>query len=166
VYDTGAGESSSNYLGFQLDRVGTHERNSIFGNDYDFSGGTYSLNPNDHDTLSTGVERTQGWHQFLVDITLTQATFKIDGVTVYTKPGIARDRIFLFMQVPSWRPAWVSYFDDFAYVPYLSVTNTNDSGPGSLSAGHSERQRPPRPGHDLLWAKRDDRPRQPTADRH
>jgi hypothetical protein len=114
AYDTGADVLSSNYIEFELDLLGTHERNSIFGNDYDFSG-TYSLNPNDHDSVSTNVDRTQGWHQFLVDISPSQTTYKIDGTTVYTKPGIAMDHVTLFMGGPSWRPAFTTSFDDFSF---------------------------------------------------
>ncbi|MBS0262122.1 MAG: hypothetical protein JSS02_09215 [Planctomycetes bacterium] len=126
VFDSGAGLDSSSYIGFQLDQIGTNARNDIFGKDYDFGGDTYTLGPNDTDNFSTGVLRTPGWHQFLFDITPTLTVFEIDGSSVFTTDGIPMDHVVLFMQGPSWRPEWTTFFDDFQFIPAtdLDVTAT------------------------------------------
>jgi hypothetical protein len=125
IYDTGAGVYSSNYIYFSVDLLNSHVRDAIFTTDYDLgpgqNGHTYTLNPSDQDTIATSVVRSQGWHQFLVDITPSQATFEIDNVTVYTEPGIAIDHVSLSMFGPNWRPAFTSFFDDFSFQSIAAV---------------------------------------------
>ena len=133
LYDTGADIGSSNYLTFTVSAIGTHNFGAIGTEDYDLgtgqNGSTYELNPlNDQIRIVTGVDRTQGWHQFLIDTTPTQAVFQIDGTTVYTVPGVPVDYVSLSMHGPWWRPAWTSYWDDFEFRESAAVPE-----PGSLS---------------------------------
>jgi hypothetical protein len=119
AYDSGADVFSSNYIAFQTDLISDPtQRNSIFGNDYDLANDNYFLNPDSSSTIDSGVNRTRGWHQFLFDITPALTTFKIDGATVYTKPGGAMDHVLLYMGGPSWRPEFTTHFDDFSFVSF------------------------------------------------
>src|SRR5262249_18334415 len=121
MYDTGADVWSSNYIGLSLGNTqDTSVRGQLFTFDYDLgpgqNGSTYYYNPNPSTTVSTGVDRTQGWHQFTIDVTPALATFYVDGVSVYsTTDSDPFDQVGLFMSGPSWRPAWTSCFDDFAF---------------------------------------------------
>jgi hypothetical protein len=89
--------------------------------DYDLGPGQsghdyYVANPNG---IDTGVARTQGWHQFSIDLTPTSEHFLIDGhIVSSTTQSIDVDRVSLLMSGPYWRPAWTTYFDDFEYKPY------------------------------------------------
>jgi hypothetical protein len=134
AYDNGAGVSSSNYIDFQIDRIGTHQRASLFGADND-SSGTYSLDPNDNTTLDSGVSRTLGWHQFLFDITPALTTFKIDGAVVFTDPGAPLDHVSLSLSGPSWRPAWTTSFDDFSFIESPATTTPEPATITLLGSG-------------------------------
>lgn len=119
VDDTGADIGSSNYIQLQVSQAGTDNVGAIGTQDYDLgpgnNGSNYYVNPmNDLVSINTGVDRTQGWHHFVISTTPIESTFQIDGVTVYTAAGAPIDHVGLYMFGPAWRPAWVSYFDDFS----------------------------------------------------
>lgn len=122
AFDTGADISSSNYIGCQLN--GENDRASLFSQDYDLgpgnNGSTYSYNSSLSSTNSTNVDRTYGWHEFRIDTTPDNVQFYIDGAHVATRDsGLAVTSVYLFMQGPSWRPAWETSFDDFSFVPLV-----------------------------------------------
>jgi hypothetical protein len=140
-YDTGAGADSSNYIGFSIS--GSNLYASLGTYDYGFAGGgpgrgdqyDYYDQSYTSNSVASGVTRTEAWHQATFNDTAQSLIIQLDGVTIYTRSGgTPFDQVALGMSGPSWRPAWVSYFDDFAFTPYQPdlVTNTNDSGPGSL----------------------------------
>jgi hypothetical protein len=126
VFDTGADVFSSNYLALQLTRhTGTYDQKLIVGYDYDLgpsNGGNYYVGPGD---INSGVDRTQGWHEFVIDTTPDSTKFYIDGVLVRSEAaGFAFDHLYLTMFGPSWRPAWTGYFDDFSFTEYREATAT------------------------------------------
>lgn len=65
---------------------------------------------------TTNVSRTVGWHLLEAEVTPTKATLSIDGVPVYVHAGVGLqfDQVSLSMFGPFWRPAGVSYWDDFS----------------------------------------------------
>lgn len=116
---------------------------NIVTQDFDFggtSGGQYIVGPNAYvePGIPSGIDRTRAWHQFAITCRPDGVVFRVDGILVLTDPrGLAIDKLNVNMFGPSWRPAWVSYFDDFEYVPYevntaptLAVT-----GPALATAG-------------------------------
>jgi hypothetical protein len=118
MYDTGADVYSSNSIALSLS--GSNTSAAITTTDYDLgpgaNGSTYGvLAP--HDTgIDTALNRTQTWHQFLIDTKPGQMTFTIDGNTVYsTADSIQVNQMWLLQYAPSWRPSWTSYFDDFEF---------------------------------------------------
>jgi hypothetical protein len=111
---------------------GPNNSAGLFTFDYDLghdNGGVYYLNPNSTDTVSTGVDRTPGWHQFIIDSSPGKMIFQVDGKTVYsTTNAVQVTQVSLLMFGPSWRPAWVSYFDDFSAVFSVPPTVTAPAG--------------------------------------
>jgi hypothetical protein len=116
VFDTGADQSSSNYLTLQLENRGQGTQRVIIGYDYDLgptNGGNYYIGSG---TDNSGVDRTPGWHLFAIETTPDLTRFSIDGVVVRTDPtGFAFDHLRVGMFGPSWRPAWQGQFDDFSF---------------------------------------------------
>jgi len=67
---------------------------------------------------TTARSRTVGWHNLKIAAGLTQITFSIDGVVVFTHKGhFTFDSIDLAMSGPYWRPDTVAYFDDLVVKP-------------------------------------------------
>jgi hypothetical protein len=142
-YDTGAGVSSSNYITISINNQATGWGAALDTYDYGFAGGGPGRGDqyNYFDTATmanpseTGITRTQAWHQFEFRATPQSLSILVDGTTVYNRAGdVPFDRVSLSLSGPYWRPAFTTFFDDFAFTPYQPdlVTNTNDSGPGSL----------------------------------
>jgi hypothetical protein len=121
VYDTGAGVSSANYLYLILQNQVTGSFISLHTQDYDLgpaNGGCYYFSLADGSDHNTTVVRSQAWHQFLITSLPGALTISIDGTPVYTgNAGMQFDQIRLQMSGPTWRPAWVSYWDDFSTSP-------------------------------------------------
>jgi len=123
IYDTGAGVSSSNYIGFEVsNQINIIGYLTTF--DYGFQGGgpgrgdqyDYQAFPG-LSNAATGITRTLAWHQFTISDTLQALTLMVDGTTVYTGAGgTPFNQITLNMNGPSFRPGWTSYFDDFSFV--------------------------------------------------
>jgi hypothetical protein len=136
VYDTGAGQFSSNYLSMYLYNFGLKANVGILTFDYDLGPGQsghdyYVANPNG---IDIGVARTQGWHQFSIDLTPNSENFLIDGHNVYSsQQSMEVDRVALIMFGPYWRPAWTVYYDDFEYKPYGQNASSAVPEPASLT---------------------------------
>lgn len=112
LYDTGADVESSNYMILSASPF------SVYTTDYDGgpgAGGNYQVQVQPNDPIDSGVDRTVGWHEFRIRSTPSSSTVWIDGVTVYTGDGgqpFTETSIAMFG--PEYRPAFVSYFDDFS----------------------------------------------------
>jgi len=136
MYDTGADEWSSNYLGLELLNSVSGQSAGIYTRDYDLGtpaqGGSYRWVTFDG-TAGYAVDRTKAWHHFQVNSTPGQIVLTIDDQVVYTGVGgTPYDEIRLRMEGPSWRPAWVCYYDDFSFEEYTPiVTVAIDIKPGS-----------------------------------
>jgi hypothetical protein len=124
VYDTGAGESSSNYIGFGVLNLAEGTAAGLGTQDYDLgptNGGTYGYGSSYGASSggATPIVRTKAWHQFVIDAAPAAFKIMIDGVQVYADGGGHQfDRVRLEIHGPDWRPAWTAYFDDFAFTPY------------------------------------------------
>lgn len=114
IYDTGAGQASSNYIGMQLNGIG--DRASLLVFDFGFGeGSTYNYSPNFASSFQSGISRTLGWHNFEIENSPDSVRYSVDGVQVFQEnQGLAVTSLQLFMVGPSFRPAWTSYFDDFS----------------------------------------------------
>lgn len=127
MYDTGANVSSSNYLWMGVTGASTHA--AIFTHDFNSGvGATYAIarsGPGE----SSGIARTETWHQFEITTSPIETTFAIDGDVVATGPAVGVDRITLQMFGPNWRPAFTGYFDDFEVQAQTSAVPE----PGSLA---------------------------------
>lgn len=130
-YDTGAGQPSSNYIGLAVNQRGTNFAAGLVAYDYGFAGGgpgrgdqyDYYDFPIVMNSPATGIDRTQAWHQYMVQTTPQALTLLVDGVPVYTRGGATPfDQVELSMSGPSWRPAWTTYFDDFSFVPPATLS--------------------------------------------
>jgi hypothetical protein len=116
-YDTAA--SSSNYFQLVVANSALGKYASVFTTDFDLGpgdGDTYYGNTWDESNVVSSVERTQGWHQYNLDATATSLTMSVDGNVIYSGPGgTPFDSVNLEMTGPNWRPACVTYFDDFSF---------------------------------------------------
>ena len=131
VLDTGAGADSSNYIAFSINNAALNFGAGLLTFDYGFQGGgpgrgdqyDYIDSPF-VDVAATGIQRSGIWHEFTIIDTSQSLSLMIDGATVYTRAGTGGtpfDHIALSMSGPDWRPAWVSYFDDFSFSQAGSV---------------------------------------------
>lgn len=125
VYDTGADVLSSNYIGLSVGNRRLEVGASLFTQDYDLgptNGGNYYYTHFGVDSgILSSIDRTQAWHHFEIDASPQSLTLLIDGTAVYRDAGGHQfDTLGLFMSGPTWRPAWVTYFDDFEFVPYAA----------------------------------------------
>lgn len=124
VYDTGADVFSSNYLFLTLDNSVLGMRSDIGTQDYDLGPGIggdvyYYRNWVDYNQQPSrsSIDRTRTWHEWAIDTQPGSLSISIDGSTVYSgSDGKPFDSVSLSMFGPSWRPAWVGYFDDFQFV--------------------------------------------------
>src|ERR1043165_1296202 len=87
--------------------------------------GTYRYQAfGDTATTRTAIDRTKAWHRYTITSTEVSLVFQIDGRVIYSGPGGVRfDAVHLYTSGPTWRPALVANFDDFA-VSELSVLGT------------------------------------------
>jgi len=136
-YDTGADVTSSNYMGMQL-------RNQALGvgcgagtMDYDLGtqewGSTYRYGSPGGGGISS-IDRTAEWHLIEVTMTADKASVTLDGQVLCTEAGgVPFDTVAVRMYGPYWRPAFVSYWDDFSLTAYPAsvVAVTIDIKPGS-----------------------------------
>jgi hypothetical protein len=127
MYDTGADEGSSNYLGLELSNSVDGQHAALYTRDYDLgtpaAGGDYRWNCNDASGYS--VDRTKEWHHFTISSTPEQIVLAIDGQVVRSAAGgTPFDRVQLRMEGPTWRPAWVCYYDDFSFEEYTATVPT------------------------------------------
>jgi len=124
MYDTGANEASSNYLGLELWNSVLDQGAALYTRDYDLGypegGGDYRWNCSGASGYS--VDRTKEWHHFTVSFTPQQIVLAIDGQVVHSAAGgTPFDRVQLRMEGPTWRPAWVCYYDDFSFQEYTAT---------------------------------------------
>lgn len=116
MYDVNGSASSSNYVNLWCPPFGIGIR--------DYNTGTFDVTT-PGGSFSAPVVRSTGWHHLVVEATPTTESVSIDGVLVHTGPG---GQPFLEAQLemhaPAWRPAWVSYFDDFSWTPWSPGTGS------------------------------------------
>ncbi len=135
AYDSGADRISSNYIYFQV--WNSHSANDVLAlgtYDYDLgpgqNGSVYYYQPDGQHSLPTAIDRTGGWHEWVIDSQPDGVSLLADGTKVYSSPhGQPFDTVNLFLFGPSWRPAWETYFDDFS-VTYHSASVPE---PGALA---------------------------------
>src|SRR5438094_1390776 len=128
TFDSGADELSGNEFGLRIENRALGQTARIFAPDYDVGpteGGTYRYQAfGDPEPTRTAIDRTKSWHQYTITSTEFSLVFQIDGRVIYSGPGGVRfDAVHLYMSGPTWRPAFVAYFDDFE-VAELSVPST------------------------------------------
>lgn len=139
VYDSGADVGSSNYLALTLTNTALQKNVNIGTFDYDLGPGNggdvyYYQFCCANQPIRSPIDRTQGWHHWEIDTTEHSLELRIDGVTVYSSPqGEPFDHIGLAMFGPSWRPAWVAYFDDFEFVEDTCRGDLDDDGDVDLA---------------------------------
>lgn len=123
IFDTGAGVSSSNYIGFQIGNASQNFNAGLTTYDYGFAGGgpgrgdqyDYFVSPPGF-VAATGIARTQAWHEYKIVDTPSALTISVDGISVYsTAGGTPITQILLFSQAPGFRPAFDQYYDDFRF---------------------------------------------------
>jgi hypothetical protein len=114
---------SANYITFWVSRASYSMVANMGTYDYDLGSGqggsTYYYGAtNVPSGPSSGIDRTQAWHQFTVACLPNALTMRIDGTLIYTGPGGQTfDRVDMILNGPSWRPAWSAQFDDFQFTP-------------------------------------------------
>jgi hypothetical protein len=122
VYDTGADVSSANYITFDITRASSDVA-VIKTYDFDLGPGQggstyYYWATNVPSGPSSGIDRTQAWHQFTISCLPNALTLRIDGTLIYTGPGGQTfDKVEMYLHGPYWRPAWSVQFDDFQFTP-------------------------------------------------
>lgn len=116
LYDSGADVNSSNYLSLHTGpfTIGTY--------DYDLgpgqNGSFYVYAAPGTPSGTSSIDRTLGWHHFVIRTSLTASSLVIDGITIYSGPGgTPLPDVQLEMHAPSGRPPFQTWFDDFAYDP-------------------------------------------------
>ena len=121
MYDTGADELSSNYMGLYL--LGEDANSNLQAFDYDLgptNGGNYYYFNTAVSTssITSGIDRTKDWHELSISSLPDLLRFEIDGEVVHESVhGTSFDSIVLQMSGPTWRPAYSTYFDDFSFTP-------------------------------------------------
>ncbi len=157
LYDNGASAVSSNYQTLHTNAfdLGTWDYNlgSANGGQYIFQALGASGN--------TGVSRTVGWHHFVIRTSLTASSLLIDGITVHAGVGgTPLTEVQLEIHAPTSRPAFTTYWDDFAFDPCggvpcgqsnstcaaLTVNGIGVSGPGPFAVAA-----PPGSQVALVW---------------
>lgn len=115
VFDTGAGEASSNQLWFSISNTIAGGGALLAGADYGIADGVAYYWDAGGESAHI-IQRTREWHQFSIDSQPTGLTLQIDGQTVYSdSTATPFNRVTLQMPAPYWRPAWTSYWDDFEF---------------------------------------------------
>jgi hypothetical protein len=140
LFDTGADLWSGNYLGLRIKNTALGVGASLFTNDFDHgrqNGGNYYFNVFDGSGGVTPIDRTQAWHEFAISSTPSALRLSVDGQTVFSGPGgTPFDFVAFDMHGPDWRPAFVSYFDDFSFTAIPEPTSTAiATGIGLLAFG-------------------------------
>ena len=144
IYDNGAHQASSNYISLYCYNTHLGAHAGILTFDYDLgpsNGGSYYVDTKPN-VVNTGVVRSTGWHQFTIDTAPGLVKYSIDGGQVYSQADqLPFDQVTIQMFGPSWRPAWVSYFDDFSFVestPVISPTTpTWNTAQGGVDLGYT-----------------------------
>jgi hypothetical protein len=117
VNDTGADVSSSNYISLWVFNQVTHPGQwylGVGGNDSDFGSDYYQANVLGVSVQTTQINRTQGWHEWKVTALPNSLSYEVDGINIYSgTEDMPFDELHLVMNAPSWRPGFVTYFDDF-----------------------------------------------------
>ncbi len=124
VKDTGANVQSSNYLTLWLVNRKLSYTTDIGVFDYDLGDGRggdvyYYRNWNDGsmNSIRSSIQRTNVWHQWEIESTASSFAIRVDGITLHSESeGIPFDCISFGMHAPSWRPAWIAYYDDFQFI--------------------------------------------------
>ena len=83
------------------------------------------------------IPRTQGWHEWSMEVGPTGTSLFVDGTLVHERNDITSvDIVSLWSLHTSWRPAESYYFDDFevnlAPVPVALTVTTSGSGTGTV----------------------------------
>lgn len=153
MYDTGADRSSSNYIYLTLYDSTTNHLAEIGTMDYDLgpnNGGNYLYHPWwvwGPAPLNSPIDRTQSWHQWVIDSRPDYCEISIDDVVLYqSDAGQSFDLVSLWIGGPNWRPAWNAYFDDFAFTEFrvapppcetsLALNWSNTGYPSSAASDH------------------------------
>lgn len=111
--DTAAGTSTL-YSGLYASNSATGEEFAV--NVADWNPTTYVWHGPGVGETATAVTRSNGWHEFKLEVTATGFDASIDGVVVGSVPGdFAFDTVHLLLQGPGARPNATFYFDDFRY---------------------------------------------------
>ncbi|MBK8098236.1 MAG: hypothetical protein IPK26_14080 [Planctomycetes bacterium] len=136
VNDTGATATFSNYFGLRATSI--NQGMAIYTFDYNLTptnGGSYVFTvPGRPTATHSTVARTAGWHLFTIRSTPTTLTYLIDGSPIYNGPGgFPFATAFIWMNAPSYRPAFTTYFDDFSFFPYGSGVGQINSPCASLT---------------------------------
>lgn len=119
MYDTGADESSSNYMGFHLWDSSPWSDHAASISTWDFDngpghGGEYRAGIAGIGGDTT-IDRTKAWHLFEFELGPDSATAWIDNTVVWTHSmGVSFQSLGMRLSGPTWRPAWVTYYDDFS----------------------------------------------------
>jgi hypothetical protein len=68
------------------------------------------------------IDRTQAWRKFEMECVPNSTKYWIDGTLVRNSPNAYPfNFVSMWMSGPTWRPAWVSYWDDFQIPAYSAV---------------------------------------------
>jgi hypothetical protein len=121
-YDTGAGQSSGNYIQFLVgNTIGPNNWGpgcaSLFTDDFDLpgNGDTYQYKANGGGS-ATAAPRTQAWHLLEIDDTPSSLILSVDGTMVYSGAGgTPFTQIGLGLGSIWWRPSCTTYFRDFSF---------------------------------------------------
>lgn len=135
VYDTGANISSSNALSITLADTALNRGAYINTFDYDLgpgNGGDYVVGTYTIGNVFSGIDRTQGWHQWTIENSPSLLKFVVDGQTVYSSAteGFTFNYLSLAMYAPGFRPSFTSHWDD---VSFNGSTASAVPEPGSLT---------------------------------
>lgn len=120
VYDTAAGEPSTNYFRFFASPT------PVPANGWGAQILTHDEPPDPNYTvmgftsneIASTVARTKGWHHWEIDDQPTGLNLLIDGQTVLSSPNVQPiSNVVLMMTAPGFRPGWTGYYDDFQFTP-------------------------------------------------
>jgi hypothetical protein len=125
LFDTAAGEASSNYFRFFASPT------PVPGNGWGAQLLTHDGSPDPHYTamafntgeVDGGVARSKAWHLWEIDDRTTGLTLSVDGQVVLTSATAQPfSTVTLMMTAPGFRPGWTGYYDDFQFTPVPEPT--------------------------------------------
>ena len=114
LYDAGADLLSGNYLEFYT-TGGSGNDFKLFTQDYDLgpsNGGNYYYYSALTGGVITGIDRSQAWHKFSIDVEPAATTLAIDNQLVFTGPGGTFNGLTINMHAPDFRPGQTAFVDD------------------------------------------------------